>query len=114
MADSESRKAPLSYNATLVLQALAQGHRYGFDVMRVADLPSGTVYPLLRRLEASGLVRSTWEDENAAHAEGRPARRYYEPTAEGESALAEARARIAAQQTSLFGGLAVGEAGSNG
>lgn len=108
---SSDPPAPLSYNAALVLQALAQGHGYGFDVMRVAELPSGTVYPLLRRLEASGLVRSAWEDEARAHAEGRPARRYYEPTAEGETALAAARERIASQQAALFGDLAAGDAG---
>ena len=107
---SEESSSPLSYNAALVLQALVQGHGYGFEVMKVAELPSGTVYPLLRRLEASGLVRSRWEDEEAAHAEGRPARRYYEPTAEGEAALSTARARIASQQSALFGDLATGDA----
>ena len=43
---------------TLVLQALACGHRYGFDVMDATGLPSGTVYPVLRRLEKEGLVRA--------------------------------------------------------
>jgi DNA-binding PadR family transcriptional regulator len=100
------RTGPLSYNAAMVLQAMVQGHRYGFELMKVSDLPSGTVYPLLRRLEGQGLVRSQWEDEQAAHDEGRPARRYYEATAEGETALAGARERIAAQQAALFGGLA--------
>lgn len=105
---------PLSYNAALVLQALVQGHGYGFEIMSVADLPSGTVYPLLRRLEASGLVESRWEDEERAHAEGRPARRYYEATGAGEAALAEARERIASQQAALFGDLATGDGGGRG
>lgn len=109
---TESREHPLSYNAAVVLQALVQGHGYGFEIMRVADLPSGTVYPLLRRLESSGLVRSRWEDEAAAHAEGRPARRYYEATAAGTARLAEARRRIVAQQAALFGDLASGDAGA--
>ena len=52
----------ISYNAALVLQALTQEHPYGFDVMRVTGLPSGTVYPLLRRLEGSALVESRWEE----------------------------------------------------
>ena len=52
---------PLGYNAAVVLQALVNGHRYGFEIMRAAELPSGTVYPLLRRLEAAELVRSRWE-----------------------------------------------------
>lgn len=101
----------LGYNAALVLQALVLGHGYGFEVMKVAELPSGTVYPLLRRLEASGLVRSHWEDEEAAHAEGRPARRYYRATARGEAALSRARERIASQQAALFGDLAPGDPG---
>lgn len=93
---------PLSYNASLVLQALTQGYAYGFEIMRAAHLPSGTVYPLLRRLEASGLVDSTWEEAEVAHDEGRPPRRYYRATAEGRRALIEARERLAAQQA-LFG-----------
>ena len=89
---------PLSYNAALVLQALVLGHPWGFEVMRVTGLPSGTVYPLLRRLEFAGLVRSHWEDEGGAHQEGRPARRYYEATGTGRAALAEARDRLATQR----------------
>lgn len=93
----------LSYNSAVVLQALEQGHAFGFDVMKVSGLPSGTVYPLLRRLERSGLVSSRWEEKDRAHADRRPARRYYETTAEGRRALADARERIAAQQAALFG-----------
>ena len=99
----------LSYNATLVLQALAQGHGYGFEIMRATQLPSGTVYPLLRRLEAAGHVESSWEDAKRAHDEGRPPRRYYQPTKDGRAALVEARERLAAQQA-LFGD-AIGEGG---
>ena len=46
----------LTLPTTLVLQALACGHHYGFDVMDATGLPSGTVYPLLRRLEHEGLA----------------------------------------------------------
>src|SRR5688572_19862296 len=41
----------LTYSSALVLQAIASGYRYGFDVMDVTGLPSGTVYPALRKLE---------------------------------------------------------------
>jgi PadR family transcriptional regulator PadR len=78
---------------TLVLQALAYGHQYGFDVMDATGLPSGTVYPVLRRLEKEGLVRAAWEDPRAARDEQRPPRRYYELTATGEALLAIGRAR---------------------
>lgn len=105
-------QSPLSYNGALVLQGLSQGYAYGFEIMRAAHLPSGTVYPLLRRLEAAGLVESSWEEAEQAHEEGRPPRRYYRATAEGRAALADARERVRAQQT-LFGG-AVGDPGRTG
>lgn len=105
-----SASRPLNWNATLVLQALTQGHAYGFEIMNATMLKSGTVYPVLRRLEATGLVSSSWEDEEVAHAEGRPARRNYVSTEAGGAALAEARERLASQQR-LFGDLAAGEAG---
>ena len=84
----------LTYPTALILQALANGYRYGFDVMDVTGLPSGTVYPALRRLERAGMVASTWEALDAAHAELRPARRYYELTADGFESLAAATKRF--------------------
>ena|SRR5687767_9186992 len=80
----------LRISATSVLQAIATGYEYGFDIIDRTGLPSGTVYPVLSRLERDGFVRSAWEDEASAHAEGRPARRYYRVTAAGVKALAEA------------------------
>ncbi len=82
----------LSITAVSVLHAIADGYQYGFDVIDQTGLPSGTVYPALSRLERDGLVRSAWENEHEAHAEGRPARRYYKLTAPGVKALAEATA----------------------
>ena len=76
-----------------VLQALARGSRFGFEVMDATELPSGTIYPALRRLESMGLVDSDWESDAEARAAGRPRRRYYELTAEGRGRLADARAR---------------------
>ena len=106
---SPADRSSISYNAALVLQALAQGFGYGFDVMKVTELPSGTVYPLLRRLEDGGLVRSRWESEKRAHQEGRPARRYYEISATGAAALAAARDRLANQRALFEGRLPDGE-----
>lgn len=107
MTTQKGRTGPISYNAAMVLQAIAQGHSHGFEVMKIANLPSGTVYPLLRRLEASGLVFSRWEEEGSAHADGRPARRYYEASKEGKTALVTAREQIATRQAALFGDLPV-------
>jgi DNA-binding PadR family transcriptional regulator len=77
----------LSVAAVSVLQALANGFEYGFDIIDTTGLPSGTVYPALSRLERDGYVRSAWEDEHRAHREGRPARRYYRLTAQGSRVL---------------------------
>ena len=78
----------------LVLRAVAAGYQYGFDVMEACHLPSGTVYPALRRLEKAGLLKSRWEDAVDAHAAGRPRRRTYFLTAEGRRALPEAERKL--------------------
>ena len=80
----------LSFSATVILQTIAAGYPYGFDIMDATGLPSGTVYPALRRLEAHGLVTSRWEDAAIAQSEQRPPRKYYEMTRDGNAALAEA------------------------
>ena len=78
----------------LILQALDHGYRYGFDIMTITGLASGTVYPALRRLEDAGFVGSKWERPGVAQIEQRPPRKYYEVTKSGRTALAEARARF--------------------
>lgn len=80
----------VSITAVSVLHAIADGYQYGFDVIDQTGLPSGTVYPALSRLERDGLVKSAWENEQEAHADGRPARRYYKLTAAGVKALSDA------------------------
>lgn len=84
----------LTYPTALVLQALLDGHHHGFDIMDATGLPSGTVYPILRRLDREGLLRSAWEKQAAAQREQRPPRRYYDITADGDAMLAEAVARF--------------------
>ena len=88
-----SPKTSLSYSAAVILQAIASGYRHGFDVMDITGLPSGTVYPALRRMEDAGLVDSKWEDEATAQRDGRPVRKYYEITPAGKEAMAEALKR---------------------
>lgn len=80
----------LSISAVCVMDAIAGGYQYGFDIIDRTGLPSGTVYPALSRLERDGFVKSSWESQHDAHADGRPARRYYRLTAPGVKALAEA------------------------
>jgi PadR family transcriptional regulator PadR len=86
-------KVSLSFSGTAILQAVAHDYHYGFDIMDVTGLPSGTIYPALRRLEASGLVVSKWEDEDIARKEQRPARKYYKLTAAGRRTLSQAVVR---------------------
>lgn len=59
----------LTYPTTLVLQALLHGHHHGFDIMDATGLPSGTVDPILRRLDGEGCVRSHWEPAGEARKE---------------------------------------------
>jgi PadR family transcriptional regulator, regulatory protein PadR len=56
--------------------------RYGLDLMRETGLASGTLYPILVRLEHAGWVDAHWEDIDPV-VEGRPSRRYYRLTAKG-------------------------------
>jgi PadR family transcriptional regulator, regulatory protein PadR len=61
--------------------------RYGLEISDAAELPSGTIYPALARLERAGWVKSEWQI-----ADGQRPRRYYRLTGEGES---EARSILA-------------------
>jgi len=83
----------LSHTAALILHALHAGFVYGFSVMEMTGLPSGTVYPALRRLERDELIRSQWERQSIADAEQRPARKYYKLTAAGRATLDASRRR---------------------
>ena len=73
----------------LLLATLAEGPRHGYAIKEMLrlesggqfDLPTGTVYPALHRLEAAGLVRSTWSEVSGRR------RRSYKLTAAGRRAL---------------------------
>ena len=75
----------LSLSAAAILQAVDAGFVYGFDIMDATGLPSGTVYPALRRMEAAGLITSRWESAERAQRDQRPARKYYELTPSGQA-----------------------------
>ena len=75
-----------------VLQALRRTHpawTHGYDLSKVTDLKSGTLYPILRRLHDQNLLDARWEDSSVA---GRPQRHIYQ--------LSE-RGLVAAVQVSL-------------
>ncbi|MGA9461263.1 MAG: helix-turn-helix transcriptional regulator [Terracidiphilus sp.] len=88
-----AQEAKLSHTAALILQAINAGFVYGFSIMEMTGLPSGTVYPAMRRLERDELIRSQWEKQSIADAEQRPARKYYRLTATGKTTLDSSRRR---------------------
>jgi PadR family transcriptional regulator, regulatory protein PadR len=69
-----------------------QRELYGLEIGEAAGLRSGTVHPILARLEGVGWLQSRWEEIDP-QVEGRPARRYYRFTAEGLQAAQAALAR---------------------
>jgi PadR family transcriptional regulator PadR len=62
---------------------------WGLRVCAEADLGSGTVYPILARLERIGWVTCSWEDPPPAD---RPRRRFYELSGTGRQEIAAALA----------------------
>lgn len=75
---------------TLAVLSQLQEEQYGYSVIKLlADrgliVDQGTLYPLLRRLEAQGLLQSSWRLEDA-----RP-RRYYVISPEGRAILPRLR-----------------------
>ena len=86
--------ARLSYSAVAILNALAQGRRYGFDIIDFTGLSSATVYPTLGKLEDAGFVSSTWEAHATALRSRRPPRRNYALRAAGRRALSEGLERF--------------------
>ena len=61
----------------------------GAELMRVARVSSGTLYPILLRFEKAGLLESRWE-EQTPESLGRPRRRFYRMTGAGAEVAQEA------------------------
>ncbi|MER7335407.1 MULTISPECIES: PadR family transcriptional regulator [unclassified Micromonospora] len=85
-----------------VLLSEPDGEHYGLRLMQQTGVASGTLYPVLARLQDAGWLTARWEDEDPAEA-GRPVRRYYQLTAEGitraQAVLAELRATTTVADT---------------
>lgn len=103
----------LTHTTALILQALASGKRHGFQIMDVTGLASGTVYPVLRRLEKGQAVLSEWEDRAGASAAGRRRRRIYRLTGAGQLLAERARERLAETQRVLTDGALGSVSGSD-
>jgi len=91
----------------IVLAALASGSAHGYAVIEeikrrsggAFDLPEGTIYPALHRLEQAGLLKSTWTTADSGRR-----RRVYTLTRTGNRALVERRA-VWKQFSDAVGGL---------
>jgi DNA-binding PadR family transcriptional regulator len=79
--------------ALLAFVAAPRSWRYGYDLMKAADLSSGTLYPLLARLADDGWLESRWEDSELP---GKPRRQLYRLTAAGRARAREALDRAQA------------------
>lgn len=88
-----ARDSRLTHITALILQAIDSGFVYGFSIMEMTGLPSGTVYPAMRRMEEDQLIRSRWERQAIADREQRPPRKYYQLTIRGKAALEVSRKR---------------------
>ncbi len=87
----------------LVLADAGEEWRHGYDIATQADIKSGTLYPLLMRLEAQGQLEAVWQESPTP---GRPPRHAYRLTEAGRrwlagmgEALEQARARRDASQS---------------
>jgi DNA-binding PadR family transcriptional regulator len=81
----------LTQQTLKVLGALMSGEMRelsGAEIAKISKLSSGTLYPILYRLEEFGWLDSRWEIGDPA-ALGRPRRRYYRITGEGAKKVQE-------------------------
>src|SRR5262245_8604551 len=93
---------PLLQVVGLLLSDPTRDDWYGLGIVRQLGLGSGTVTQILFRLQQWGWIEDHWEDEDEAHADGRPPRRFYRLTGAGERAaqdlVRERQSRIARLQ----------------
>jgi PadR family transcriptional regulator PadR len=96
-----------------ILAALWDGKLYGLEILRRLESDSdlivseGTVYPLLSRLKALGLVRSEWVESDAGHP-----RKYYALTPAGKQRVREMAGmwtRFASSMSRLLAPIAKGK-----
>ena len=105
----------MTIQTQLVLRALLEHptrEMYGLEICAAAGLASGTIHPILARLERLGWLESRWEDIDPVR-EGRPKRRYYQLSPDGAE---QARHALATARTSIsrLPGLRSGPALSGG
>jgi PadR family transcriptional regulator, regulatory protein PadR len=88
------RLTPQTVEVLRALLARPATPRWGRDIGLEVGLKSGTLHPILARLERAGVLESFWEEPERHESQGRPRRRYYRFTTGGAQA---ARLAIAEQ-----------------
>lgn len=102
-----SKSPKMTLPTQLVLRALLEHPSrpmYGLEIGRAAGLASGTIHPILARLEGAGWLLSSWENIDPRQ-EGRPKRRYYQLSPDGIEQARYALAHAHTQIGRLPGGL---------
>lgn len=101
-----SRSGPrMTLPTQLVLRALLAdpaAEMYGLQICAAAGLASGTIHPILARLEGLGWLESRWEDIKPQE-QGRPRRRYYRLTSDGIELARVALARATTPVSAITG-----------
>ncbi len=99
----ESPDPRMTQTTQAVLRALLERpskELYGLEICAKAELPSGTIHPILARLEKAGWLESSWEEIDF-HEQGRPRRRYYKLSPEGAELARIALARASESRAAL-------------
>jgi PadR family transcriptional regulator, regulatory protein PadR len=92
-----TRRPRMRLQTQLVLRAMLEdpaAERYGLQLCAETGLPSGTIYPIVARLDQVGWVESSWEEPSEHIAEGHPRRRHYRLTEERAEQARDALARV--------------------
>jgi PadR family transcriptional regulator len=92
MANNVRLSGPTLRLLKLMIDKPLEG-RSGAYISKTLKIGSGTLYPLLQRLENAGWLKSEWEQLDPSKA-GRPRRRYYKLTGEGQKQAAQALAEL--------------------
>lgn len=100
--DRQGPKMTLPTQAVLLaLLEEPDRERYGLELSELAGLATGTIHPILARLERAGWVHSRWEIVDPKR-EGRPRRRYYKIDPNSIAVVRAALARKAASRSALL------------
>src|SRR5216683_2950271 len=100
---SDSPDPRMTQTTQAVLRALLERpskELYGLEICAKAGLPSGTIHPILARLEKVGWLESSWEEIDP-HEQGRPRRRYYKLSPDGAERARIALARVTESRAAL-------------